>query len=127
MALAAHGVALALMFILYAESYGSIRTFALKRDDAVQPNRDLLALGAANIVSGLFHGTPVGAGPALQQTRLPGRRRVSPVCSRRDPPRGGDDLRRVGRVAGGDRGQPRHAPEVAGKSAPVRVGAGRCA
>ncbi len=54
--------ALALMFILYAESYGSIRTFALKRDDEVQPNRDLLALGAANIVSGLFHGTPVGAG-----------------------------------------------------------------
>src|SRR6266403_1296697 len=66
--LAAHGVALtgpiqlALVFILYAESYGSIRAFALKRDDEVQPNRDLLALGAANIVSGLFHGTPVGAG-----------------------------------------------------------------
>ena len=54
--------ALALMFILYAESYSSIRTFALKHDDAVQPNRDLLALGLANIVSGLFHGTPVGAG-----------------------------------------------------------------
>jgi MFS superfamily sulfate permease-like transporter len=54
--------AFALMFILYAESYGSIRTFALKRDDEVRPNRDLLALGAANIVSGLFHGTPVGAG-----------------------------------------------------------------
>ena len=53
---------LALMFILYAESYSSIRTFALKHDDAVQPNRDLLALGLANIVSGLFHGTPVGAG-----------------------------------------------------------------
>jgi sulfate permease, SulP family len=55
-------LALALMFILYAESYGSIRTFAVKADDEVQPNRDLLALGAANIVSGLFHGTPVGAG-----------------------------------------------------------------
>jgi sulfate permease, SulP family len=54
--------ALALMFILYAESYGSIRTYALKYDEEVQPNRDLLALGAANIVSGLFHGTPVGAG-----------------------------------------------------------------
>jgi len=53
--------ALALMFILYAKSYGSIRTFALKRDDVVQPNRDMLALGVANIVSGLFHGTPVGA------------------------------------------------------------------
>jgi len=53
---------LALMFILYAESYSSIRTFALKHDDTVQPNRDLLALGIANLVSGLFHGTPVGAG-----------------------------------------------------------------
>jgi MFS superfamily sulfate permease-like transporter len=53
---------LAVMFILYAESYGSIRTFALKHDEAVQPNRDLLALGVANFVSGLCHGTPVGAG-----------------------------------------------------------------
>lgn len=53
---------LALMFILYAESYGSIRTYALKHDDEVQPNRDLLALGVANLVSGLFQGTPVGAG-----------------------------------------------------------------
>jgi MFS superfamily sulfate permease-like transporter len=54
--------ALALMFILYAESYSSIRTFALKHDETVQPNRDLVTLGVANIVSGLFHGTPVGAG-----------------------------------------------------------------
>jgi MFS superfamily sulfate permease-like transporter len=54
--------ALALMFILYAESYSSIRAFALKHDDAVQPNRDLIALGIANLVSGAFHGTPVGAG-----------------------------------------------------------------
>jgi MFS superfamily sulfate permease-like transporter len=54
--------ALALMFILYAESYSSIRTFALKHDESVQPNRDLIALGVANILSGAFHGTPVGAG-----------------------------------------------------------------
>jgi MFS superfamily sulfate permease-like transporter len=53
---------LAVMFILYAESYGSIRTFALKHDEVVQPNRDLLALGVANLVSGLLHGNPVGAG-----------------------------------------------------------------
>jgi sulfate permease, SulP family len=52
----------ALMFILYAESYGSIRTFALKHDDSVQPDRDLIALGVANMVSGLCQGTPVGAG-----------------------------------------------------------------
>jgi MFS superfamily sulfate permease-like transporter len=54
--------ALALMFILYAESYSSIRTFALKHDDSVQANRDLIALGVANVVSGAFQGTPVGAG-----------------------------------------------------------------
>lgn len=54
--------ALALMFILYAESYSSIRGFALKHDEPVQPNRDLIALGVANLVSGAFHGTPVGAG-----------------------------------------------------------------
>ena len=52
----------AVMFILYAESYGSIRTFALKHDDEVQPNRELVALGVANIASGLMQGTPVGAG-----------------------------------------------------------------
>jgi len=53
---------LAVMFILYAESHGSIRTFALRHDETVEPNRDLLALGVANIVSGLLRGTPVGAG-----------------------------------------------------------------
>jgi MFS superfamily sulfate permease-like transporter len=55
-------LALALMFILYAESYGSIRTFALKHNDSVQPNRDLVAFGVANVVSGLLQGMPVGAG-----------------------------------------------------------------
>ncbi len=53
---------LAIMFILYAESYGSIRTFALRRDDSVQPNRDLAALAVGNLLSGLLQGTPVGAG-----------------------------------------------------------------
>jgi MFS superfamily sulfate permease-like transporter len=52
----------AIMLILYAESYGSIRTFALRHDEAVQPNRELFALGVANVVSGLARGTPVGAG-----------------------------------------------------------------
>jgi len=56
------GFSLALMFILYAESYGSIRSYALKHDDPVQPNRDLLALGVANAVAGVLQGTPVGAG-----------------------------------------------------------------
>ncbi|MFZ0009452.1 MAG: SulP family inorganic anion transporter [Steroidobacteraceae bacterium] len=53
---------LALMFILYAESYSSIHTYALRHDDTVRPNRDLLGLGFANLVAALFQGTPVGAG-----------------------------------------------------------------
>jgi len=55
-------LAFALMFILYAESYGAIRTFALKHDEQMQPNRDLLAFGVANLAAGLLQGTPVGAG-----------------------------------------------------------------
>ena len=52
----------AMAMILYAESYGAIRNFAMKHGDAVAPNRDFLALGIANLLSGLFHGMPAGAG-----------------------------------------------------------------
>lgn len=52
----------ALVLVLYSESYGSIRSFAIKHDDPVAPNRDLLALGVSNVLSGLFLGMPVGAG-----------------------------------------------------------------
>ncbi len=55
-------LAFAMVMILYAESYGSISSFALKHGDRVSSNRDLLALGASNLVSGLFHGMPAGAG-----------------------------------------------------------------
>ncbi|WP_201313283.1 SulP family inorganic anion transporter [Dyella sp. EPa41] len=55
-------LAAALLLILYAESYSSIRGFALKHGDKVEPNRDLLVLGIANVVSGALHGMPVGAG-----------------------------------------------------------------
>lgn len=55
-------LAFALVLVLYAESYGAIRSLALKHKDSTQPNRDLAVLGAANLLSGLFSGTPVGAG-----------------------------------------------------------------
>jgi MFS superfamily sulfate permease-like transporter len=55
-------LAFALMLILYAESYGSIRSFALKHGDDVSADRDLVALGAANLVSAVLQGMPVGAG-----------------------------------------------------------------
>jgi len=54
--------AFALMFVLYAESYSSIRSYALKHNEEVQPNRDLIAFGVANLLAGLGHGMPVGAG-----------------------------------------------------------------
>ncbi|MBS0451409.1 MAG: SulP family inorganic anion transporter [Proteobacteria bacterium] len=52
----------ALALILYAESYGSIRTMAIRHGDVTRPNRDLMALGGANLVSALIQGMPVGAG-----------------------------------------------------------------
>ena len=55
-------LAIALVLLVFAESYGAIRTMALKHGDAVDPNRDLLAFGASNLVAGLVHGLPVGAG-----------------------------------------------------------------
>jgi MFS superfamily sulfate permease-like transporter len=55
-------IGFALVMILYSESYSSIRVFAIKHGDETAPNRDLVALGIANLVAGLFHGMPVGAG-----------------------------------------------------------------
>jgi len=55
-------LAAALLLVLYAESYGSIRAFALKHGDPVNADRDLLVIGLANALSGLLHGMPVGAG-----------------------------------------------------------------
>ena len=55
-------LALALVLLVFAESYGAIRTMANRHGDVVDPNRDLLALGATNLLSGLIHGLPVGAG-----------------------------------------------------------------
>lgn len=55
-------LAAALLLVLYAESYGAIRAFALKHGDPVDANRDLLVIGLANAFSGLLHGMPLGAG-----------------------------------------------------------------
>jgi len=55
-------LAAALLLILYAESYSAIRGFALKHNEKVDANRDLLVLGVANVISGALHGMPVGAG-----------------------------------------------------------------
>lgn len=55
-------LACGLLVIIVAESWGSIRSISLNHGDSVEPNRELFALGASNLVSGLFQGMPVGAG-----------------------------------------------------------------
>ena len=61
-------MAVALMLILFAESYGSVRSCALRHGDAIKVNRELLALGVANVAAGLFQGVPVGAGYSATAT-----------------------------------------------------------
>jgi len=51
-----------LLVIIFSESWGSIRSLAIKHGDPVEPNRELFTLGAANLFSGLLQGMPVGAG-----------------------------------------------------------------
>jgi SulP family sulfate permease len=55
-------IAPAMLLILFAESWGSVRSLALQHGDNVDANRELLAFGVANLASGLVQGLPVGAG-----------------------------------------------------------------
>ncbi|AYG57749.1 SulP family inorganic anion transporter [Rhizobium jaguaris] len=51
-----------LVLILFAESWGTMRALALRYGDALEVNRELGALGFANIASAIVQGMPVGAG-----------------------------------------------------------------
>ena len=51
-----------LVLILFAESWGTIRALALRHGDSVDANRELGALGLANLAACLVQGMPVGAG-----------------------------------------------------------------
>lgn len=51
-----------LVLILFAESWGTMRTLALRHGDTIEPDVELRALGAANLASALVQGMPVGAG-----------------------------------------------------------------
>lgn len=55
-------LALPLTLILFAESWGTMRALALRHGDTLSANRELGALGGANLVAALFQGMPVGAG-----------------------------------------------------------------
>jgi MFS superfamily sulfate permease-like transporter len=51
-----------LVLILFAESWGTMRALALRHDDTIAPDRELGALGLANLAAALVQGMPVGAG-----------------------------------------------------------------
>ena len=48
--------------ILFAESWGTMRSLALRHGDGLGANRELAALGIANLAAALAQGMPVGAG-----------------------------------------------------------------
>jgi SulP family sulfate permease len=54
--------AVGLVLVLFAESMGAARTFATKNGYDVDANQELLALGFANVSSGIFRGMQVGGG-----------------------------------------------------------------
>ncbi|MEH6459210.1 SulP family inorganic anion transporter [Chitinimonas sp. JJ19] len=52
---------LAIALVGFVDSYSIAQSLALKRRESVDPNRELLALGAANTAAGLTGGFPVSA------------------------------------------------------------------
>ena len=55
-------VAFGLVVLVFAESWGSMRSLALAHGDALDANRELMVLGACNVAAALLQGMPVGAG-----------------------------------------------------------------
>jgi MFS superfamily sulfate permease-like transporter len=55
-------LAFGLVMLVFAESWGSMRSMALRHGDTLNPDRELMVLGACNVASALFQGMPVGAG-----------------------------------------------------------------
>ena len=55
-------LAFPIALVLLAESWATIRSLAVARADAISPEREIVALGLANLASGILRGLPVGAG-----------------------------------------------------------------
>jgi high affinity sulfate transporter 1 len=55
-------IAIACFLLAYVESISVVRSFALKHGYETDADREMLALGAANLVAGLGQGFPVGGG-----------------------------------------------------------------
>ena len=127
-------IALPLFLILFAESWSSIRGLALPHGDKVSTNRELLALGCANLGAGLLQGMPVGAGfsassaaeAAGAQSRLTGLAAMAvilllaPVGTRRHGPVARPGVGRGGHRLAVSRARPLPpAPPLAHRSRPV--------
>ena len=61
-------LACACFLLSYIESVSAARTFALKHSYDVDPRQELLGLGAASLLAGLFQGYPIAGG--LSQTAV---------------------------------------------------------
>ena len=55
-------LAFGLAVLVFAESWGSMRSLALAHGDALDANRELMVLGGCNVAAALLQGMPVGAG-----------------------------------------------------------------
>ena len=55
-------LAFGLVVLIFAESWGSMRSQALVHGDRLNANKELMVLGVCNMVSSLLQGLPVGAG-----------------------------------------------------------------
>ena len=55
------GPALGIAFVGYTDNILTGRAFASRHDQTIDPQRELLALGAANLGAGLLHGFPVSS------------------------------------------------------------------
>jgi high affinity sulfate transporter 1 len=55
-------VALACFLLAYVEGSSVARTFALRKRYRIDPDQELLALGAANLAAGFGHGYPIAGG-----------------------------------------------------------------
>lgn len=53
--------ALALSLVVFAEAIGPAQSFATKYRYSINPNQELIGLGAANVGAGLFQGFPIGS------------------------------------------------------------------
>ena len=55
-------LAFGLVVLIFAESWGSMRSQALAHGDTLNANKELMVVGVCNIASSLLQGMPVGAG-----------------------------------------------------------------